>query len=489
MSRCVARYERRNPDAHGPPQCREEMEVSLEDTHTSLNKCLRRQRRREGIHLDDLPGKITQMKEKVKNFVGQTLRDGKGQFAVPPLSRDFPPLVHRLLAYVLPTSSLFPSVLPRSSPALQPSPQTTCDDGCLLCQQFLKAKRAIHHKPQSSTDEVLMTGLRSTLEQFGGQREGEQMSSFSAGASSRPEKHSGDHLNKASSQRLEPATLSSPVDPLLPLEQAHNRVPLLSHRGRCRRLCQLVSETFSRFNEELDHTHCAPSPEDYPTLDYRIGCHHLDAAIMSGALQKWANEFAVSEGLSVCHSLADFPCGEDLRTALDSLGVSEGESEGVASTGATNSDNNSWDPYLQVPHVNLVNHCHISSLADHLSSITVCNDFVPVIDSSVFSDSFLAFNEEMAMAPLRRVPEGTLCELGPLTAALRDAKEVDEGIPDEAFFYMVTLPGAPSLPAAMTTVSGEASWQVLLSNSCIKVYRRPFPGASVFQYKGEHQLG
>ena len=71
MSRCVARYERRNPDAHGPPQCREEMEVSLEDTHTSLNKCLRRQRRREGIHLDDLPGKITQMKEKVKNFVGQ----------------------------------------------------------------------------------------------------------------------------------------------------------------------------------------------------------------------------------------------------------------------------------------------------------------------------------------------------------------------------------------------------------------------------------
>ena len=80
-------------------------------------------------------------------------------------------------------------------------------------------------------------------------------------------------------------------------------------------------------------------------------------------------------------------------------------------------------------------------------------------------------------------------ELGPLVAALQDAKEVEGGVLDEAFSYMVTLPGAPFSPTVMTTVSGEASWQLLLSNSSIKVYRRPFPGASVFQYKGEHQLG
>ena len=130
-----------------------------------------------------------------------------------------------------------------------------------------------------------------------------------------------------------------------------------------------------------------------------------------------------------------------------------------------------WDPYLQVPHVNLVNHCHISSLTDQLSSIASSNDFVPVVDASVFSDSFLVFNE---VVPVARVQEGVLYE----------TEEVNRGIPEEAFFYMVTLPGASS-PVAMTTVSGEAPWQLLLTNSSIKVYRRPFPGASVFQYKGE----
>ena len=101
MFRCVASYERRTCDVHNLPTYREK-EVSLEDTHPSPNKCLRRQRRRECMHLDDIPERIAQMKRKVKNFVGLTLRDGKGQFAAPPLSRDFPLLVHRLFAYVLP---------------------------------------------------------------------------------------------------------------------------------------------------------------------------------------------------------------------------------------------------------------------------------------------------------------------------------------------------------------------------------------------------
>ena len=73
----------------------------------------------------------------------------------------------------------------------------------------------------------------------------------------------------------------------------------------------------------LDHIQYIPSPEDYPTQDYRTGSHHLDPTIMSETLQKWANEFALSERQSVCHSLGDFPCGEDLRTSLDSLGGSE----------------------------------------------------------------------------------------------------------------------------------------------------------------------
>ena len=116
-----------------------------------------------------------------------------------------------------------------------------------------------------------------------------------------------------------------------------------------------------------------------------------------------------------------------------------------------------------------------------MSSIASSNDFVPVVDASVFSDSFLVFNE---VVPVARVQEGVLYELGSLTPGPQETEEVNRGIPEEAFFYMVTLPGASS-PVAMTTVSGEAPWQLLLTNSSIKVYRRPFLGASVFQYKGE----
>ena len=500
MFRCVASYERRTCDVRNLPTYREEKEVSLEDTHPSPNKCLRRQRRRECMHLDDIPERIAQMKKKVKNFVELTLRDGKGQFAAPPLSRDFPPLVNRLFAYVLPPSSLFPSVSRRPSLALQPSPPNTSDNDCLLCQQFLRAKRAIHRKPQSSTDEVLMAGLHAALEQYVGRRKGEQTSSLSTSADLRQEERSGDpsldsRLSKPSNRCIEPSAVSSPMDPLSHLEQAGNSLPVLSHQGRRRRLRQLLSETSNRFNEEfytLDHIQYTPSPEDYPTQDYRTGSCHLDPTIMSETLQKWANEFALSERQSVCHSLGDFPCGEDLRTSLDSSGGSKSESEVLTASGAvsaTNGDNSNWDPYLQVPHVSLVNHCHISSLTDQLSSITFYDDFVPVVDASVFSDSFLAFNEEVPMAPLRRVPEGALFELGPLTPALRDAEDVDGGIAEEALFYMVTLLGAPSSPVATTTVSGEAPWQLLLTNNSIKVYRRPIPGVSVFQYKGECQLG
>ena len=116
-----------------------------------------------------------------------------------------------------------------------------------------------------------------------------------------------------------------------------------------------------------------------------------------------------------------------------------------------------------------------------MSSIASSNDFVPVVDAFVFSDSFLVFNE---VVPVARVQEDVLYELGSLTPGPQEIEEVNRGIPEEAFFYMVTLPGASS-PVAMTTVSGEAPWQLLLTNSSIKVYRRPFPGASVFQYKGE----
>ena len=55
-------------------------------------------------------------------------------------------------------------------------------------------------------------------------------------------------------------------------------------------------------------------------LDYRTGCHHRDLGIMSDTLQKWANDFAVSDGLSVCYSLGDFPCGEDLTTDVGKFG-------------------------------------------------------------------------------------------------------------------------------------------------------------------------
>ena len=75
-------------------------------------------------------------------------------------------------------------------------------------------------------------------------------------------------------------------------------------------------------------------------------------------------------------------------------------------------------------------------------------------------------------------------ELGSLTPWPQETEEVNKGIPEEGF-YMVTVPSASSSPVAMTTVSGEAPWQLLLTNSSIKVYHRPFPGASVFQYKGE----
>ena len=132
-SRCVARYERKDNYVHHSPPCKENKEVSLDDTHASLKKCLRRQRRKENMHLDNISEKIAQMREKVKSIMALTLRDGKGQFTVPPLSRDFPPLVHRLFAYVLPPSSLFPSVTHQSLFALQSSPQSTSNDSCLLC--------------------------------------------------------------------------------------------------------------------------------------------------------------------------------------------------------------------------------------------------------------------------------------------------------------------------------------------------------------------
>ena len=150
-SRCVVRYERKGNDVHHSPPCKENKEVFLNDTHTSLKKCLRRRRRKENMHLDNSPEKIAQMREKVKSIVALTLRDGKGQFTVPPLSRDFPPLVHRLFAYILPPSSLFPSVTNQSLFALQSSPWSTSNDSCPLCQQSEKCYQ------RSSTDEVLMT--------------------------------------------------------------------------------------------------------------------------------------------------------------------------------------------------------------------------------------------------------------------------------------------------------------------------------------------
>ena len=127
-SRCVARYERKDNNVHHSPPCKENKEVFLNDTHTSLKKCLRRRRRKENMHLDNSPEKIAQI----------------GRFTVPPLSREFPPLVHRLFAYVLPPSSLFPSVTHWSLFALQSSPQSTSNDSCLLCQQFVRAKSAIN---------------------------------------------------------------------------------------------------------------------------------------------------------------------------------------------------------------------------------------------------------------------------------------------------------------------------------------------------------
>ena len=110
------------------------------------------------------------------------------------------------------------------------------------------------------------------------------------------------------------------------------------------------------------------------------------------------------------------------------MGGSERRSEVFTCTGAvsaTRGDDSYWDPYLQVPHVNLVNHCHISSLTDKLSSVASSNDFVPVIDASVFSDSFLVFNE---VVPVARVQEGVLYELGSLTPELQETEDVNRGI-------------------------------------------------------------
>ena len=89
-SRCVVRYERKDNNVHHSPPCKENKEVSLDDTHTSLKKCLQRQRRKENMHWDNIPEKIAQMREKVKSIMALTLRDGKGQFTVPPLKELSP---------------------------------------------------------------------------------------------------------------------------------------------------------------------------------------------------------------------------------------------------------------------------------------------------------------------------------------------------------------------------------------------------------------
>ena len=78
-----------------------------------------------------------------------------------------------------------------------------------------------------------------------------------------------------------------------------------------------------------------------------------------------------------------------------------------------------------MPHVNLVNHCDISSLTDQLLSIASSNDFDPVVDASVYSDSFLVLNE---VVPVARVQEGVLYELGSLTPGLQETEEVNRGI-------------------------------------------------------------
>ena len=102
-SRCVACYERKDNDVHHSPPYKENEEVSLDDTRTSLKKCLRPRRRKENIHLDNIPEKIAQMREKVKSIVALTLRDSKGQFSVPPLSRDFPHLCTKTLCLCPPS--------------------------------------------------------------------------------------------------------------------------------------------------------------------------------------------------------------------------------------------------------------------------------------------------------------------------------------------------------------------------------------------------
>ena len=102
-SRCVARYERKDNNVHHSPPRKENKEVFLDDIHTSFKKCLRRQRRKENMHLDNIPEKIAQMREKVKSIVALTLRNGKGQFTIPPLSQGTFP---HLYTDSLPTSSL-----------------------------------------------------------------------------------------------------------------------------------------------------------------------------------------------------------------------------------------------------------------------------------------------------------------------------------------------------------------------------------------------
>ena len=101
-SRCVARYERKDNDVHHSPPCKENKEVSLDDTHTSLKKCLRPRRRKEIMHLDNILKKIAQMREKVKSIMALTLRDSKGQFTAP-LSRDFPHLCTKTLCLCPPS--------------------------------------------------------------------------------------------------------------------------------------------------------------------------------------------------------------------------------------------------------------------------------------------------------------------------------------------------------------------------------------------------
>ena len=112
-SRCVVHYERKDNDVHHSPPYKENKEVFLNDTNTSLKKCLRRRRRKENMHLDNIPKKIAQI----------------GRFTVSPLSRNFPPLVHK---DSLPTSSLQALSFPQSHIGL-----------CLHCSHLLRVPATI----------------------------------------------------------------------------------------------------------------------------------------------------------------------------------------------------------------------------------------------------------------------------------------------------------------------------------------------------------